>query len=363
MHERLRTWLENLPYHDSVVRRQAALLQGLELGLFGFAFAFFPIVFFAVADAVAQMMTFGLLGAILGVGGGALILLRRGAAQASALTAALGLTLILAVLLYGVTFTRGAVVLFTFSLPIAIGGLLLGRNALLLVLAVTILAVGTVIWLESLAAPGSGFIVLGEQATVLTWISFGLVAALLGLVIDRISRLGREALAAQRMRERELETLSRRLEAQVRERTADLEMALGTLEVRAAEQEQLLAANRAQAAAIRALSVPILPVAAHTLVMPLVGDLDDERLHQAQQQALERIEQSDARRLILDVTGVSIVDTAVARGLVRTIAAARLLGADVVLVGVRPDVAEAMVSLGVDLGPLRTFADLRTALA
>jgi rsbT co-antagonist protein RsbR len=363
MRERVQIWLDDLPYPDSNVRRQAMLLQLLELGLLFVGLIFLPVPLRAVADPGGQWLMIAILVAILSVGSAALVLVRRGHAHASALTIALGLTLLLGVLLYGVTFTRGAVVLFAFSLPVAIGGLLVGRNGLLLVFASSILAVGTVIWLEGIGAPGSGFAALGDRATFTTLLSFSLLAGLLSLIIDRISTLGREALAAQRLRERELEALSRRLEAQVRERTADLEMALSTLQQRSAEQEALLTANQLQAATIRELSVPVLPVTAETLVMPLIGDLDDERLKLAQLQALERIEQSGARRLLLDITGVPIVDTFVAQGLVHTVQAARLLGAEVALVGVRPEVAQAIVNLGVDLGPLRTYADLRTALS
>jgi rsbT co-antagonist protein RsbR len=156
--------------------------------------------------------------------------------------------------------------------------------------------------------------------------------------------------------------MSRRLETTVRERTADLEMALGSLEVRAAEQERLLAENDRQQRAIRELSVPVLPISATTLVMPLVGALDGERLLILQDRALEAIERVAARRLLLDITGVPLVDSYVAQGLIRTLQAARLLGAEVALVGVRPEVAQSIVGLGIDLTGMRTYADLQSAL-
>jgi rsbT co-antagonist protein RsbR len=363
MREQLRTWLDDIPYHDLVIRRQAMLLQVLELGMLLVALAALPIALAASTDLPGRIIGGGLLGAIMLLNGVALTLLRSGNAHASALSLALGLTILLGILLYGVTFSGGSVLLFAFSLPIAIGGLLVGRRGLLLVLAMSVLAVGLVIVFERNGASGNGFAALPVQPTFTTLVSFALVAMLLGVVIDSISGLGREALSNQRLRERELESLSRRLEAQVRERTADLEMALGNLEQRADDQQRLLDANRRQAAMIRELSVPVLPVTADTLVMPLVGALDDERLRMAQSEALERIEQSGARRLLLDITGVPVVDTFVAQGLIQTMQAARLLGADVALVGVRPEVAQAIVALGIDLGSIRTYADLHTALS
>jgi rsbT co-antagonist protein RsbR len=66
--------------------------------------------------------------------------------------------------------------------------------------------------------------------------------------------------------------------------------------------------------------------------------------------------------LIIDITGVPVVDTQVAQGLLQVVDAARLLGAEVVLVGIRPEVAQALVGLGVDMHAVRTFSDLQSVL-
>jgi rsbT co-antagonist protein RsbR len=113
---------------------------------------------------------------------------------------------------------------------------------------------------------------------------------------------------------------------------------------------------------IRELSVPILPVTDSTLVMPLIGDLDAARLADIRDRALHAIGGSQARRLLLDVTGVPIVDSQVAQGLLGVAQAARLLGAEVVLIGIRPEVAQTIVGLGLDLAAFGTAADLRTAI-
>ncbi len=96
--------------------------------------------------------------------------------------------------------------------------------------------------------------------------------------------------------------------------------------------------------------------------MPLIGALDTVRLQMLQEQALRAIERSNARQLILDITGAPVVDSQVAQGLIAEVQAARLLGAEAVLVGVRPEVAQTMVGLGLALPGLRTYADLQTAM-
>ena len=153
------------------------------------------------------------------------------------------------------------------------------------------------------------------------------------------------------------------LEQRVADRTADLQQALDEVETRAREQERLLEENRQQRETIREMSVPVLPVNDSTLVMPLVGAMDTERLRLLQDQALRAIERSRAKTLILDITGVPIVDSQVAQGLVGVVQAARLLGVEVLLVGVRPEVAQAIVGLGLSLLGLRSYNDLQGALS
>jgi rsbT co-antagonist protein RsbR len=127
-------------------------------------------------------------------------------------------------------------------------------------------------------------------------------------------------------------------------------------------QTELLAALEQERATARELSVPVIPISATTLIIPLIGALDTERLHQLQTQALGALERSVAHTLILDITGVPVVDTQVAQGLLQVVSAARLLGARVMLVGIRPEVAQALVGLGVDMRAIRTFSDLQSAL-
>jgi rsbT co-antagonist protein RsbR len=153
------------------------------------------------------------------------------------------------------------------------------------------------------------------------------------------------------------------LEQRVHDRTIDLQHALDEVKKRAYEQEQLIEENRQQRETIREMSVPVLPVTSSTLVMPLVGALDSARLRLLQDQALRAIERAPIRTLILDITGVPLVDSQVAQGLLMVVQAARLLGTEVLLVGIRPEVAQAIVGLGLNLPGLRTYTDLQSALS
>jgi rsbT co-antagonist protein RsbR len=126
--------------------------------------------------------------------------------------------------------------------------------------------------------------------------------------------------------------------------------------------EQLALIDQQQAV-IREMSVPILPLLASTFVMPLVGALDSTRLALMQEQALQALERSAARHLILDITGVPIVDTQVALGLTQLVQAAGLLGTQVSIVGIRPEVAQAIVGLGINLSQINTFSTLQRGIA
>ncbi len=160
----------------------------------------------------------------------------------------------------------------------------------------------------------------------------------------------------------QLQQVNAELDRRVEMQTAALQEALRQLEERAITQDRLLAKVIAQRDVIRNLSVPVLPVGKQALVMPLVGAIDRDRLPLIQEQALTQIEQQRARWLILDVTGVPVIDTEVAAGVVQLVQSVRLLGAEVALVGVRPEVAQTMVSLGIELPISHVFSDLAGAV-
>jgi PAS domain S-box-containing protein len=125
------------------------------------------------------------------------------------------------------------------------------------------------------------------------------------------------------------------------------------------EQEQLVARQRDE---ILELSTPVIQVWDRILVLPLIGTLDSLRAARLTEGLLERIAQDQAEVVILDVSGVPAIDTDVAQHLLKTVEAARLMGTASVLSGVRPETAQAIVHLGIELGSLRSRNSLRDAL-
>ena len=183
-----------------------------------------------------------------------------------------------------------------------------------------------------------------------------------GMVLSRLATDAAQRIAAANARAEEALRLSEQREAELARSNAELKRLVDEVRLREAEQARLLAENSQQRDAIRELSVPVLPLQRGTLAMPLIGALDTTRLRDLQERALQAIQHASARRLLLDITGVPIVDTQVAQGLIGVVRAARLLGTEVLLVGIRPEVAQTIVGLGLDLGGVRTYSDIQSAL-
>lgn len=111
--------------------------------------------------------------------------------------------------------------------------------------------------------------------------------------------------------------------------------------------------------AIRELSTPVLPLREGMLILPVVGVVDSHRAHQLTQGLLEAIRDSRATVAVVDITGVPSVDSKVANHFIQTVEAAKLMGTVVILTGLSPSIARALVTLGVDLSKLNTVGDLR----
>ncbi|MEN9935425.1 MAG: hypothetical protein RLZZ387_2004 [Chloroflexota bacterium] len=131
------------------------------------------------------------------------------------------------------------------------------------------------------------------------------------------------------------------------------------LRLRAVQDEVILA----QQAALQELSTPLLAISDSAVVMPIVGAIDSTRAQQIIETLLEGVSGQRASVAIIDITGVAVVDTQVANALLRAAQAVKLLGAKVVLTGIRPEIAQTLVGLGVDLGGLITRSTLQAGIA
>ncbi len=118
-----------------------------------------------------------------------------------------------------------------------------------------------------------------------------------------------------------------------------------------------------QAAALQELSTPLIPISDTVLVMPLIGRIDARRANQILETLLTGIQAQQADLAIIDITGVNLVDTQVAHVLLQAARAVKLLGAQVVLTGLRPEVAQTLVSLGLDLSDIVTRGTLQSGIA
>lgn len=201
------------------------------------------------------------------------------------------------------------------------------------------------------------FVVIGLLSLFTT-----LMGVLISVGNERLQRrLRDEAQRADRTAQA-LQTMNEELDLRVQLQTETLQQIVQELEERSAQQERLLQEIAEQRDLIRELSLPILPVGRDVLVAPLIGALDGERMHQLQNHAFRWVERTHARMLILDITGVPMIDTHVAQGLSGLIQGLRLLGANVAIVGVRPEVAQTIVGLGIQLQDVSVFSDLGSAL-
>jgi rsbT co-antagonist protein RsbR len=122
------------------------------------------------------------------------------------------------------------------------------------------------------------------------------------------------------------------------------------------ERERVI---RQQQEAIRELSTPVLQVRERLLILPIIGVLDGQRARQLTEQLLRGIRANRARVIVIDITGVPTIDSTVANHLVQTVDASRLMGASVIITGLSPEIAQTLVTLGVELGKVNAVGDLQ----
>jgi len=114
---------------------------------------------------------------------------------------------------------------------------------------------------------------------------------------------------------------------------------------------------------VQELSTPVLQVRPGLLILPIIGSIDSQRAQMITQAVLTSIRDRRGRAVVIDITGVPDVDSAVANHLVQTVDACRLMGAKAIVTGLSPEVAQTLVTLGVDLSKMRTVGDLEGGLA
>ena len=136
--------------------------------------------------------------------------------------------------------------------------------------------------------------------------------------------------------------------------------AIYTNEIFINEREQIIDRQRQE---MLELSTPVVELWDRVLTLPLIGTLDSARAQEVMENLLQTILERQAEVVIMDITGVGTVDTQVAQHLLRAAAAVRLMGAECIISGISPMIAQTMVQLGIDVGTVSTRSSIRTALA
>lgn len=144
---------------------------------------------------------------------------------------------------------------------------------------------------------------------------------------------------------------------------AEISQSIAAIQYQQNELRNEQAQRNQLARTVRQLATPVVPVARGVVVTSLIGEYDTERLEQFTDSMLTGIEKQRAKALVIDVTGVDTIDTQIAKGLIDAVRMASLLGVRSVLVGVHPEIAQTIVSLGVDLSAMETRADLQDGIA
>ena len=189
-----------------------------------------------------------------------------------------------------------------------------------------------------------------------------LVAANSRLESEVVARTSELHEANQRLvhRSEQLDQANQQLQQQLEDRKRSERERLDAEEERAKLKDEII---RAQEARLFEMATPLIPIAPEIMVMPLIGTMDSARAQQVLTTALEGAQTHRAQVVILDITGLRHVDTSVASTLMNAARALQLLGTRAVLTGIRAEVAQTLVSLGIDLKGITTLTNLQSGIA
>lgn len=359
---RLSRWIGTLQLHDPIARHQAILVQWMYLGILVATVLAIPVGSLLASTTAGQAAIALATASLIPCVSVAWYLLRQDQFQRSVLLLTIGWELCLAVYLVVLGLATSGPILLILALPVTLAGLLTQRSGLLLALAGEFLIIGLIAALEAAGSPLIGFAPTEAPSTALVFAVFLLGIGLLGLLLAFFTGSLRSALQMALQREGELEAVRASQAVVIDEQTASLRSMLDTVERQKAQLATTVEEMQTQQELIRALSAPILPVLTGVLVLPVIGALDAERAAVLEHHVLTTVESQRTHAVIFDVTGLAVMDVPVADALLRTAAALRLLGARVILVGIRPEVAQTLTMIGRSFQQIETYANLQEAV-
>jgi rsbT co-antagonist protein RsbR len=226
----------------------------------------------------------------------------------------------------------------TFVFPILIAGLVLGANAVLIFGALGIAAIAATPAISGLAWDSTTSLILAIVllSTILLWVTINL--------------LERNLRDAERQRQS-----AEAAEARSTASAASLQQTLSNLEQRTFEITRLYET-------VNNLEIPVIPLMDGVIVAPLVGHLDSQRMERLADRVLETIHMQRVKLILIDITGVPVFDTAVAQRLASLTKAVQLIGANVILTGIRVETALTITSLGITFDSIQTFGRLQQGI-
>jgi anti-anti-sigma regulatory factor len=248
-------------------------------------------------------------------------------------------------------------IMLVFSLPVTAAGVLLSRRGLAISIAFTVLLLIALYVLYD-----AGFLdnIATGTPTVVEAIGYGIIILIVDGIILNVFAGGQRRLLQENL------AITHELETAIeiaREANEEQERLLEEQELSNIERERLQQeVIEAQQRAIKELSTPVIPIMDQVIVMPLVGSIDTLRARDVTRALLAGISEHQAKVVIVDITGVTVVDTGVVNYLNKTIQAARLKGARTIVTGISDAVAETIVDLGIDWRNIETLRDLQTGL-
>jgi anti-anti-sigma regulatory factor len=355
---KIKQWLAAPKFEDEYQNRVANLLNVILLIFFGFGVVIN--ILLPIMNPEGEFLTSL---ALLVVIGGLLVAMRQGSYLAVQVSSVIFLIAVWALVALNGWIDGGMRNMATtlYFVLIVVAGLLLGGNAVIAFGALSVGAAFALFYAES-----TGRIAFAPSAIAFSdWFKLSLILAITTILArfainSLIQALNRARANEQAVTERadevtraaeEAQRLNEQLQAEIFERQQAEAALQAQLETIASQQR-----------ALRELSSPVIPVMEGIIVLPLVGDVDSQRAQDIMRSVLIGIGEHRAAYVILDVTGVPLMDTGIVNHLNKTIQAARLKGARVIVTGISDAVAESIVDLGIDWGNVHTLADLQTGL-
>jgi rsbT co-antagonist protein RsbR len=190
------------------------------------------------------------------------------------------------------------------------------------------------------------------------WLACGIVLLIMYLFQVRMHEMLAQTAAAKRSLQQAYDSL----EVLVEERTRSLHEAMSEAQTQSRQASILQAETEAHRLALQMLSTPVLPIGFGTLVVPLVGVFDQERMLSMQERILTELQKQARIFIVLDITGLTVVDNDVANGLIKIAQAVNYMGTKIILAGVRPELAQAIISNGTYLEGMQTVTTLEEGL-